>query len=139
MYGEGEYKENFQKQIDALNANIHVFDPVSNIHQHYIESSIFVLTSVYEPFGLVLPEAMSCGLPVVSFEADGPNSIITDGKDGIIVREREVEVFANRVCQLIEDKELRRQMGKNAIISAQRYSAEHIMPMWINLFESLKT
>jgi glycosyltransferase involved in cell wall biosynthesis len=122
-----------------MDANIYVHDAVVEIFSQYIDSSIFLLTSIYEPFGLVLPEAMSCGLPVVSFEADGPNSIITDGKDGIIVREREVEVFANRVCQLIEDKELRRQMGKNAIISAQRYSAEHIMPMWINLFESLKT
>lgn len=138
MYGEGEYKENFQKQIDALNANIHVFDPVSNIHQHYIESSIFVLTSVYEPFGLVMVEAMSCGIPVVSFDCPyGPQSIITNGKDGFLVKNRSIVDFANRVCKLIENVGLRQEMGYNAMNSAQRYNAENIMPLWNNLFETI--
>jgi glycosyltransferase involved in cell wall biosynthesis len=86
----------------------------------------------------VIPEAMSCGLPVVSFEGDGPCDIITDGVDGFIVKDRNIEAFANRVCQLMEDTELRKHMGQTAIFSVQRYSVEHIMPMWQELFESLK-
>lgn len=80
---------------------------------------------------------MSCGLPVVSFEGDGPCSIINDGKDGFIVKDRNVHAFADRVCQLIENKELRRRMGQQAILTAQNYSANKIMPQWKQLFESL--
>ena len=137
MYGEGEWLEMFKKKIDALNANIVVHKPTSEIMDKYRESSMLLLTSLWEPFGLVVPEAMSCGLPVVSFEADGPCSIISDGQDGFVVKDRNVEEFANRVCQLIEDKELRQRMGRQAVSSSQRFTQEAIMPMWKNLFEKL--
>ena len=99
---------------------------------------MLLLTSIYEPFGLVMPEAMSCGLPVVAFDCPyGPADIITDGVDGFLIRNRDVRAFADRVCQLIEDEALRRQMGQKAIVSAQRYAPERIMPLWKELFESL--
>jgi glycosyltransferase involved in cell wall biosynthesis len=137
LYGEGEYKDILTEKVGSMNANVNVYPPTSEIFTRYIDSSIFVLTSLYEPFGLVIPEAMSCGLPVVSFEGDGPCDIITDGKDGFVVRDRNIVAFADRVCQLIEDKELRTKMGQQAIHSSQRYTAERIMPMWKELFNSL--
>jgi glycosyltransferase involved in cell wall biosynthesis len=100
---------------------------------------MLLLTSIYEPFGLIMPEAMSCGLPVVAFDCHyGPKEIVTDGEDGFLVENRDIEFFAQRVCQLIENGELRQQMGKNAIQKAQRYSSDIIMPMWKELFDSLK-
>ena len=99
---------------------------------------MLLLTSLFEPFGLVLPEAMSCGLPVVSFDCPyGPADIITDGVDGFLIKNRDVQAFADRVCQLIEDKELRVRMGQAAIKSSQRYRADVIMPKWKELFERL--
>lgn len=74
-----------------------------------------------------------------SFEADGPSSIINNGQDGFVIKDRSLEGFADRVCQLIEDKELRLKIGQNAILSAQRYSADVIMPQWQKLIESLKS
>ena len=138
LYGDGEYRDLLVAEAERLQANIHIYEPSANIFDRYKESSILLLTSIYEPFGLVLPEAMSCGLPVVSFEADGPCKIITDGVDGFLVKNRNANEFASRVCQLIEDEGLRKQMGQNAIKSAQRYSADRIMPQWVELFESLK-
>lgn len=115
-----------------------VFKPVANMMEHYCNSSVLLLTSLFEPFGLVLPEAMSCGLPVVSFDCPyGPADIITDGVDGFLIKNRDVQAFADRVCQLIEDKELRVRMGQAAIKSAQRYRADVIMPKWKELFERL--
>jgi glycosyltransferase involved in cell wall biosynthesis len=115
-----------------------VFKPVANMMEHYCNSSVLLLTSLFEPFGLVLPEAMSCGLPVVSFDCPyGPADIITDGVDGFLIKNRDVLAFADRVCQLIEDKELRVRMGQAAIKSSQRYRADVIMPKWKELFESL--
>ena len=111
--------------------------PTENVMDEYINSSILLMTSVFEPFGLVIPEAMSCGLPVVAFDCPyGPADIISDGKDGFVIRNRDVDSFANHVCQLIESKQLRIQIGKAAVQSVQRYSAERIMPMWKGLFDS---
>ena len=121
-----------------MNNNIHIHEPESTILKRYCESSILLLTSIYEPFGLVLPEAMSCGLPVVAFDCPyGPAEIITDGVDGFLVKGRDVNEFANRVCQLIEDPNLRIQMGRAAIKSSQRFRADLIMPQWQNLFSDL--
>lgn len=138
MYGEGDMKKYYQKIIEKMNNNIHIHEPESTILKRYCESSILLLTSIYEPFGLVLPEAMSCGLPVVAFDCPyGPAEIITDGVDGFLVKGRDVNEFANRVCQLIEDENLRVQMGQAAIKSSQRYCADLIMPQWKALFESM--
>ena len=96
------------------------------------------MSSLYEPFGLVLAEAMSCGVPVVAFDCPyGPAEIIHDGVDGFLVEDRNVEAFADRVCQLMENEQLRHDMGKAAVSSAQRYKAENIMPQWDQLFSSL--
>ncbi len=117
---------------------VRVFKPIASIMEKYCNSSMLLLTSLFEPFGLVIPEAMSCGLPVVSFDCPyGPADIITDGVDGFLIKNRDVQAFADRVCQLIEDKELRVRMGHAAIKSAQRYWADLIMPKWKELFESL--
>ncbi len=117
---------------------VRVFKPVANIMEKYCNSSMLLLTSLFEPFGLVLPEAMSCGLPVVSFDCPyGPADIITDGVDGFLIKNRDVNEFADRVCQLIEDRELRVRMGQAAVKLAQRYRADLIMPKWKDLFERL--
>ena len=138
IYGEGELKDYYAKIIEKLNINIVIHRPESTILQRYCESSILLLTSVYEPFGLVMPEAMSCGLPVVAFDCPyGPADIITDGVDGFLVKNRDINEFANRVCQLIEDKDLRVRMGLAGVKSSQRYRADVIMPKWKELFERL--
>jgi len=98
-----------------------------------------LMTSLYEPFGLVLVEAMSCGLPVVAFDCPyGPADIIHDGKDGFLVEDRNIEAYSDKVCQLIENEKLRSEMGRIASRSSQCYKAEKIMPQWVNLFEQLK-
>ncbi len=128
IYSDGE--------IDA--PGVCVYKPIDNIMEKYCNSSMLLLTSLFEPFGLVLPEAMSCGLPVVAFDCPyGPADIITDGVDGFLVKNRDVNEFADRVCQLIEDRELRVRMGQAAVKSAQRYRADLIMPKWKELFERL--
>ena len=123
-------------KIDA--PGISVYKPVANIMDKYSDCSVLLLTSIFEPFGLVLPEAMSCGLPVVAFDCPyGPADIITDGVDGFLVKNRDINEFANRVCQLIEDKDLRVRMGLAGVKSSQRYRADVIMPKWKELFERL--
>lgn len=138
LYGDGTLWEKYKQEADALNINIEMHKPTAQIMDVYRNSSIFVLTSLYEPFGLVIPEAMSCGLPVVSYDSPyGPANIISEGEDGFIVPMHHRQAFADRLCQLMGDEELRKEMGKRAIVSSQRFSADKIMPMWKELFEKL--
>lgn len=138
IFGNGELKEDLQGEIDRLDANVNLHPPTSNIMDHYKESSLLLMTSRFEPFGLVLPEAMSCGLPVIAFDCPyGPADIITDGVDGYLIRDRNEYAFSQRVCQLIESYDLRVHMGKNGIISSQRYNTSDIMSKWIQLFRQL--
>ena len=138
IYGEGEQLEELKRVVSAIEMNIHIHQPHKNIFNIYQSSSILVSTSLFEPFGLVIPEAMSCGLPVVAYDVPyGPADIITDGVDGFLIKNRDLNEFANRVCQLIENKELRVRMGQAGVKSSQRYCADVIMPKWKELFESL--
>lgn len=138
MYGDGALWEKYKQDADALNVNIEIHKPTAQIMNVYCNSSVFVLTSLYEPFGLVIPEAMSCGLPVVSYDSPyGPASIISDGEDGFLIPMHHQQAFADRLCQLMGDEELRKKMGRHAIVSSQRFSADKIMPMWKELFEKL--
>ena len=118
--------------------NIHANASNPDIFERYLESSVFILTSLYEPFGLVIPEAMSSGLPVVAFDCpSGPAQIITDGVDGFLIQNRSINMFADKVCQLIESPDLRFSMGKAAIKSSRKYSADVVMPQWITFFNEL--
>ncbi len=138
MYGDGELWDVYSHKAKEIDNNIHVYKSTKEIAEVYKKSSILVLTSVYEPFGLVIPEAMSCGLPVVSYDSPyGPASIISDGEDGYVIPMHRRQAFADRLCQLMGDEELRKEMGKRAIASSQRFSAERIMPMWKKLFNQL--
>ena len=136
--GYGDQQDAMLQEIQKMDANIIVPTPTADMMERYQECSVLLLTSIYEPFGLVLPEAMSCGLPVVAFDCPyGPADIITDGLDGFLIRHRDMNAFAEKVCLLIENEALRQRMGQAAVISSQRYQPSLIMPQWKKLFESL--
>lgn len=139
MYGEGEDKAHWTSVISAFpdHLGINICEPTPHIFERFQESSIFVLTSVYEPFGLVIPEAMSCGLPVVSFKSPyGPECII-DANSGILVDCYDTEAFARQLCYLIENEGIRKEMGTQAIQRSQRFSAQNIMSQWTELYERI--
>lgn len=126
-------------QMDSMpEINVFVHPPTENIMEEYINSSMLLMTSVYEPFGLVLPEAMSCGLPVVAFDCPyGPADIIQHESNGFLVPHGDIILFADDVCALMESPGLRQNMGVAGVKSAQRYQADNIMPQWQRLFSDL--
>ena len=139
IYGEGEQRQELEDVAMTLNMNIHIHQPTELIFDAYRKSSILVSTSLFEPFGLVMPEAMSCGLPVVAYNCPyGPAEIIKDGYDGFLIGNDDKTVFVDRLCLLMGDKTLRQCMGQSAASFAQRYSAQHIMPRWQDLLGSFK-
>lgn len=134
--GYGEEQDMLLPQIEQMNCNVVVHETTPDIFERYLENSILLLTSRFEPFGLVLPEAMSCGLPVVAFDCPyGPVNIISDGKDGFLIRNRDIHSYAEKVCLLMESQELRRSMGQAGVVSSRRYDPSIIMPLWKEFFE----
>lgn len=140
IYGDGPLRGELQRQVVATGVQDTCLleYPVKNIGDKYAESSLFVLSSRFEGFGLVIIEAMACGLPVVSFACPcGPKDIIEDGEDGLLVEKENVDALARHMIRLIDDEESRKLMGARARQNVQRYRMEYIAVLWKDLFEEL--
>ena len=140
IYGDGPQEMELKSLIDKLNLKRHVFLKgfSSNIKEVMTNASIFALSSIFEGFGLVIVEAMACGLPVVSYECPcGPKDIITEGKDGFIVKVNDENALADKINLLIGKEKLRQQISNAAIIKAEQYNINNITPMWMQLFTTL--
>lgn len=115
---------------------VYLEDATSEIFEEYLKSSLFVLPSRYEGFGLVIIEAMSCGLPVVSFDCPcGPKDIIRK-EFGSLVPNGDIQGLANAMMKWMSDEDLRIKGGRAARIAVQQYAQDVIMKKWIELFES---
>lgn len=139
IYGEGELKDALNRQIqkNGLEEVVVIKDPVKNIEQVYEQSSLFVLSSRFEGFVLSLLEAMSCALPVVSFDCKyGPTQLIQNGKNGFLVPLGNTQLLAEKILKILNDESLRNEMGKSAKKTAQDYSVPSIMKEWEKMFLS---
>ena len=140
IYGQGDQTDYRQLMAElGIDSNrCHLNGPVENVVKAYQESSIFVLSSRFEGFGMVLIEAMACGLPVVSFDCPaGPDEIITDGVDGLLVPSGDVHALAEKLMVLMSDENLRRRLGQQARQTAQRYDMTVLVNQWTALFEKV--
>jgi glycosyltransferase involved in cell wall biosynthesis len=136
--GFGNQQLAFRQEIERMGANVMMHQPTTSIDEEYQKSSMLLMTSRFEPFGLVLPEAMSCGLPVVAFNCPyGPADIISDGEDGFLIKNRDINDYVEKVCLLMENEDMRIKMGQAGVLSSQRFKASNIMPQWIQLFSQL--
>ena len=140
IYGMGDqtpYRHLFQ-ELGIDDRRCHLHESLANVQNAYLNSSIFALPSRFEGFSLVAIEAMSCGLPVVSFDCEnGPRNIIRDGQNGFLVQAFDVDAFAERLLALIRNEELRYKMGAEARQSSRQYQIEDIALRWKSLFEEV--
>ena len=140
IYGMGDPTP-YVKMMDDLSIDqrrCHLRSSLVDVEREYKRSSIFVHPSRSEGFGLVIVEAMACGLPVVSFDCEnGPRSILSDGVDGFLVPSFNIRFFADRILMLIKDDNLRKKMGEMGRLKSQEYSIEKIALQWKALFENL--
>ena len=140
IYGEGD-RSQYDEMISSLNIDRHrciLHGRSSNIQDEFEKSSLAVCSSKFEGFGLVITEAMSCGLPVVSFDCPwGPRAIINDGEDGLLVENGNVVKLADAIIWMIQHPEMRSKMATKAIENVQRFSIEKIAEKWRSLFDAL--
>lgn len=121
-----------------MNSTVHLLPATVNIVEEFSISSIYVMSSRFEGFPLVLVEAMSCGLPCVSFDCPyGPREIISDGEDGFLVKNGDIKELSTQIQLLMSNADLRKSMGEKAIRNIARYNPKCIMEQWDILFKNI--
>ena len=140
IIGQGNRLE-YESLMDELHVDrsrCKLMGPTDTIQDEYMKSSLLVMSSRFEGFGMVLVEAMSCGLPVVSFDCPcGPKDIIQDHVDGLLVEKGNVEKLAESIIWMIQHPEQRKAMADKAIENVQRFRIERIADKWKSLFDAL--
>jgi glycosyltransferase involved in cell wall biosynthesis len=140
IYGQGE-RAPYEQLIDTLKINrnrCHLYGPTDSIQHEYFKSSVLAFSSRFEGFGMVLVEAMSCGLPVVSFDCPcGPKDIVTNHVDGLLVHNGNVRQFADSLLILLNNPEELLHLSKNAQEKSKNYSLDVLALRWKRMFDTL--
>jgi len=112
---------------------------VPDISEYYAASDVFVFPTLYEPFGLVITEALASGLPVIVSEFAGATDIMNDGREGLLLKNPiNPKEIAEKVNILVEDENLRNQMSRNARKTAEKYSWDIIAEKTLKVYEGLR-
>jgi glycosyltransferase involved in cell wall biosynthesis len=139
----GKASGNLDLKLLAKNLNVSnnvVFHkPVQDIDKKYLEASFYLMTSRFEGFGMVLIEAMASGLPCVAYDCPcGPRGVLSQKEDGFLIENGNESDYVKAVETLIENVKLRREMGKKAKLSSEKYNIDAIMQTWNQLFIGIK-
>lgn len=139
IIGEGVEKNNLISRIKTYNMEdkINIKEFNKNISEELLNADIYALTSRHEGFGLVLIEAQECGLPCISFNITSAQEIITNGINGIIVEQGDIDGYAKGLAELMESHEKRLIFGDASKENAKNYHINKISLMWKQLFENL--
>ena len=139
IYGMGD-RTPYEQIIEKMHIDrnrCHLNGPTDNIKQEYLNSSLFVFSSRFEGFGMVLIEAMACGLPVISFDCPcGPKDIVRYQEDGLLVPSGDVAELSDAIHKLLSDDALRHEMAKKAIVNVRRFELSEIAERWKNLYDT---
>ncbi|MEH7437938.1 glycosyltransferase, partial [Neobacillus drentensis] len=138
IVGHGENEAELKSQIIKLGVteSVEIIKPTPKINEIYQKASVFAFTSKYEGFGMVLLEAMSFGIPCVSFDCpSGPRDIIDDGIDGFLIPEGEREEWKRKLGVLIKDASKRKAMGKAAFNKTLAWDNQKILTQWDGIFK----
>ena len=140
LIGDGEEMPAVKDCIETNglsdSVTLHGFQNKDYINQQFSNASLYLMTSLTEAFPIVLLEAMAFGLPCIAFDsAQGANEIIQDGYNGYLVKNRDVNEYAEKVLEVMHNDDLRNELGKNARETSLQFSEERVKQMWIDLLE----
>ena len=140
IWGNGAERDNLEQLIhnEGLEDSVFLMGATADLPVKFSQASIFAFSSLYEGFAMVLTEAMSCGLPVVSYACPyGPEEIITDEKDGFLIPVGDEEKLTERIAYLIENDTVRKEMGEAALEKSKQFEMDQIIGKWMALFQDL--
>ena len=140
IVGDGEEKHKIISKINKYGLSdcviMHGFLDKESVSKILSNSSIYVMTSYTESFGIVLLEAFSHGIPCVAFDsAEGATEIITNNWDGYLVKNRDISEMFRIISKLIDSEGRRSAMGQNALDKIKKYSLEEVRSKWIKIIK----
>ena len=138
--GKGD-EEYFRREAKILGVErmIRFAGQRNDIYKYYASADVFIMPTLYEPFGMAVTEAMASGLPVVTSRQAGVSEIITEGEDGILLdNPADPEEIAHRIIPLILDKDLRLKIGQKARKKVESMSWDKMAEETVNLYEEIK-
>ena len=140
IIGDGVEKDKLKKYIEknelSNKVTLHGFQGKDYIDKILNDSSIYLMTSYTESFGIVLIEAMSHGVPCIAFDsAEGAREIINSGENGYLIKNRNFEVMIMKIEDLIKNEKERAKIGKQARENVKKYTSDIVGEEWITLIE----
>ena len=138
IVGDGENRKDYVRLVEKSGLRRVSFEGRQDPELYYTKSSVFLMTSAFEGWGMTLTEALQKGCVPVAMDSFGAlRDIITDGRDGFIVPDGDLDLFTRRVEQLMDNPEKRTKMAWNGVESSRRFKMENVGPKWVEFFESL--
>lgn len=140
IVGDGDERSRLEKFIKEnkleKDVTLHGFKNSKEIEKLMQKSSIYVMTSYTESFGIVLLEAMSNGIPCIAFDsAEGAKEVITSGRDGYLIKHRNFKAIEKKILDLTKDIETRKELGKNGRRKVKSYISDNICESWEKIIE----
>lgn len=142
IYGDGSQKESLQAQIESmgLKGKVTLEGRTNNVRKELLGSSCLVMSSRYEGFPMILLEALTAGLPIVSYDCPkGPSEIVTICANGYLAKVGDTATLAQGICSVIADEELRKRFGDESKRRSENFTLEKTMEKWDNLFKSCQS
>lgn len=139
IVGTGELEESLKDKKNKMKLrNVYFAGHTDNVGEFYKKASAYVLSSVYEGFPMVILEAQSYGLPVISFDCKtGPKDLIENNKTGFLVKDGNVEELAQKMLEFTRNEKEAEQMSNNVQQSIRKYELETIILKWCKLIEDI--
>lgn len=143
IIGDGPDRKKIEKKIRDNKLEdyiiLHGFQEKEYINKYLEKSSVYIMTSYTESFGLVLLEAFAYGIPCVAYSsAEGTNEIISDNWDGYLIKDRDKNKMIKRICELLSNRNRRLIMGANGIKKAQEFNTQKTKQKWIEIINRKK-
>lgn len=138
IFGEGNLKKELQSQIEKfkLENQILLMGTTNKIEEEYLKSDIYIMSSRFEGFPMVLLEAASYSLPIISFDCpSGPSDIIENGVNGFLIKNFDVKEMQRKIEILMNDENLRKEMSKNGKEKIKEFSKEKVLKKWKTIFK----
>ena len=140
IVGDGLERQSIEDYIYkndlSSSVTLHGFQGKEYIDKLLNQSSIYLMTSYTESFGIVLIEAMSHGVPCIAYDsAEGAREIINSGENGFLIKHRNVEAMVMKIEDLINNNEERIKIGKQARESVKRFTSDIVAEEWYTLIE----
>ncbi len=133
IIGEGEYLKKLLelKKNTNYTKRINYIKRTDMVQKELENSSCMLMMSRHEGLPMVLIEAQSCGIPVISYDTEtGPSEIVSDKKSGFIIKNNKKKEFLNAMMSFAENEELLQSFSRNAILQSKRFNVDEIIPQW---------